>query len=404
MNTVNSRSVATFSWQSTINVKYPKIIFFSLYLCAHEVNQRPRPYQLPHAPELPLTHLPLNSLTSQNYLQIMAKAGFWLRGAQGKYAGAVLQNAAGGGTIMRENVTPSNPQTTSQVSQRTKFKLMSQLSAVLSPVIAIRRDGALSPRNVFQKLNFPLITEANSQAQLSYENIQLTKSNIAFPDVSVERDIDNGDITVFIGDQNHPLADNITRCVIVIYTKNSEGNLTYITSEIVEKGKLSALLVNIEPTLPVQQDVVVFAYGIIDSSDAATVKYDSMNVASGVDIVTLMNNRQLSASDFTFTRTRGATIFAGETKSLTAGPNQARVFVTATSGGTVTGGGVYDIGSSVTVVATPGVDASFVAWRNNDGSSTNLSTSASYTFTINSNQTIDLLAVFEEIGVTPTNP
>ena len=323
----------------------------------------------------------------------MAKAGFWLRGAQGKYAGAVLQNAAGGGTIMRENVTPSNPQTTSQVSQRTKFKLMSQLSAVLAPVIAIRRDGALSPRNVFQKLNFPLITEANSQAQLSYENIQLTKSNIAIPSIHLQRSDEDVDVDFTT---NLLIPSGMSRAVFIAYTKNSEGSLMFFDS-IIKEGEEVTDTVTFK-NAPEDQDLVVYAYGIIDASAAATAKYGNMNAASGVDIVTLMNDRQLSASDFTFTQTRGATLFAGQEESLTAGPNQARVFVTATSGGTVSGGGVYDIGSSVTVVATPGVDADFVAWRNNDGTTTNLSTSQSYTFTINSNQTIDLLAVFEEIG------
>lgn len=299
---------------------------------------------------------------------------------------------------MRENVTPSNPQTTSQVSQRTKFKLMSQLSAVLAPVIAIRRDGALSPRNVFQKLNFPLITEANSQAQLSYENIQLTKSNIAIPSVYIQRE--GSDVNAEITGGSLP--SGMKRAVFVAYTKNTEGSLTFFGSIIQEGYEVGGTVTFSDA--PQDQDLVVYAYGIIDASAAATAKYGNMNAASGVDIVTLMNDRQLSASDYTFTQTRGATLYAGEDESLSAGPNQARVFVTATSGGTVTGGGVYDIGSSVTVVATPGADADFYAWRNNDGSSANLSSSPSYTFTITSNQTIDLLAVFQEIGATPIRP
>lgn len=51
----------------------------------------------------------------------MAKVGLWLRGARGKYAGGVLQKGVGGGTIVRENVTPSNPQSDSQINQRMKL-------------------------------------------------------------------------------------------------------------------------------------------------------------------------------------------------------------------------------------------------------------------------------------------
>ena len=49
----------------------------------------------------------------------MAKAGFWLKGARGKLAGASLQKGADGETVMREIVTPKNPKTTAQLIQRT---------------------------------------------------------------------------------------------------------------------------------------------------------------------------------------------------------------------------------------------------------------------------------------------
>ena len=48
----------------------------------------------------------------------MAKSGFWLKGAQGKLAGATMYKDANGDTVMREVVAPKNPQTTSQMVQR----------------------------------------------------------------------------------------------------------------------------------------------------------------------------------------------------------------------------------------------------------------------------------------------
>lgn len=62
----------------------------------------------------------------------MAKAGFWLRGAKGKLAGASMQKGAKGQTIMREIVTPRNPKTNAQLYQRaimaTVMKLYSGMS------------------------------------------------------------------------------------------------------------------------------------------------------------------------------------------------------------------------------------------------------------------------------------
>lgn len=48
----------------------------------------------------------------------MAKAGFWLRGANGKLAGASIGKGSDGSTIMREIVTPKNPKTDKQMYQR----------------------------------------------------------------------------------------------------------------------------------------------------------------------------------------------------------------------------------------------------------------------------------------------
>ena len=61
-------------------------------------------------------------------------------------------------------------------------------------------------------------------------------------------------------------------------------------------------------------------------------------------------------------------------------------------GGTATGGGTYQEGASVTVTASAADGYSFTAWKENG---TTVSTSASYTFTANSNRT--LTAVFAAI-------
>ena len=65
-----------------------------------------------------------------------------------------------------------------------------------------------------------------------------------------------------------------------------------------------------------------------------------------------------------------------------------------TSWGTVSGGGTYNEGTSVTATATPQSGYQFVNWTEGG---TQVSTSASYTFTLNGNRT--LVANFEAIPV-----
>ena len=74
-----------------------------------------------------------------------------------------------------------------------------------------------------------------------------------------------------------------------------------------------------------------------------------------------------------------------------------RISVSAMTGGTVSGGGTYQSGASVTVTATPSNDYQFVEWRE---SGNQVSTSASYTFSATTNRT--LMAVFERTETPPT--
>lgn len=75
------------------------------------------------------------------------------------------------------------------------------------------------------------------------------------------------------------------------------------------------------------------------------------------------------------------------------------VSVTASVGGSVSGGGTYDENTSATVIATPDTDYQFKGWTENG---TQVSTEARYTFTVIANHT--LVAVFEKETEKPPTP
>ena len=82
--------------------------------------------------------------------------------------GSIVFSTSGGYTIAREyNPHVSNPNTTAQVNQRARMKLMSQLSAALSPVIAMTKEGLVSKRNKFTKKNFDACYVSNGYAQIT---------------------------------------------------------------------------------------------------------------------------------------------------------------------------------------------------------------------------------------------
>ena len=67
--------------------------------------------------------------------------------------------------------------------------------------------------------------------------------------------------------------------------------------------------------------------------------------------------------------------------------------ITPENSGTVTGGGTYEVGTKITLTATPAIGYEFIKWT--DKSGTQLSTSANYTFNVTNN--IILTAHFREI-------
>ena len=304
--------------------------------------------------------------------------------------GAVVYSTTSGQIIAREyNPNVKNPNTISQVNQRARLKLMSQMAAILAPVIVIPREGLKSSRNLFIKKNMDYCYASGGVAQITYENVQLTTGNSVLPALNITRSEADG---IKVALQSDASA-SVTRVVYCLYQKTSASTLQYVGSKIAKQAGEGGLFP--ASFAKIDGDIVVFAYGMIDLNGAASVQYGNLNVKSAKDIAELVMTRKLASGSFQFTETRGATLFANESQNVQVPEGSARVFVTATGGGTATGSGIFTIGENVTVKATPDNDHKFVAWRLN-GSDKNLSTANEYTFKLEG-QT-DLVAVFASKG------
>lgn len=284
----------------------------------------------------------------------------------------------------------SNPSTMPQVNQRARLKLASQLAAALAPVIAMAKQGLVSGRNQFIAKNMPWISADTGVAQVSYENLQLTNGTVGLPAISVSRA--SNKLTVKLA---ATAESSVSQVVYICYLKNSENTLQLISSKIQNVAGDDGLFTT-EFDDP-SGDVVVFAYGMKALSGAASAKYGSYQVQNATDIASLVGTRKLSASDFQFTKTRGATIFAGQEQNTQPGDNQVMVYITAGNGGSVScdkfsgNRGAVNVGTEVTVTATPNEGYTFQYWYKN-GTSDAVSFDASYKFT--ANEQTDLIARF----------
>ena len=307
--------------------------------------------------------------------------------------GSIVFSTSGGETIAREyNPHVANPNTSAQIDQRARMKLMSQISAALAPSLAYTKSGLVSARNKFVKRNFDSSYALNGVAQCSYENLQLTEGNLGLPAILIEAQAGSSTRTINFGFMEEPSA-NIARVVWNVFTKTEEGKLNFFKSVIISERNVSGgyFIGNISG-VP-QGDIVVYAFGMIDTSESATARYGELNVVTGSDLAKLVATRAISFTDYQFTQTRGATLGADNQPVTPSEPGKVRVFATALGeGGTVSGAGAYDVGASVTLTATANAGYTFRAWLKN-GTSQVLSSSNPWTFTAESQ--VDAIAAFD---------
>lgn len=309
----------------------------------------------------------------------------------GKVGSMVYATVAGQQIVRQYQPVVANPSTVPQTNSRAKLKLASQLATTLKEVIAIPREGLKSSKNLFIKRNYGIFVAAGGYAQVSYENIQLTNGQSGLPAITATRDASNN-VTMKLAEAAAP---GISRVVFIIYKKTSEGALQLVSSAISsvrgENNDFEKVVAGAEGEL------VLYAYGMKDADAAATAKYGNLQVASADDLARLITNRTIKSTEIALTGTRGATMDNSGSIVEPVPAGKARVYVTASEGGTATGAGVFDLNSTVNVSATPAKNYRFDGWFiQNAGQLELVSNNAAYSFTL-TGQT-DLVAQFEYTG------
>lgn len=268
--------------------------------------------------------------------------------------------------IKREyNGTVNNPNTAAQVDQRSRFKLASQVSAALAPIIVIPRRGIQSPRNLFVKKNFDYFYATPTGAQVTYENLQVTPGSAPCPRILVSV-FDDGKIEVALSESVVKYLDHV--CYNV-FNLTQDGQMILFESKVVDVTEENDMA-DVELDKP-SDDFVVYAYGMRMNTARARGKWGNYKITTGEDIAALVASRKIEISDVTFSMTRGTTVFNGEQGSPDVPAGSTIVYVETIGDGEVTAEGlsngriVAQRGSNVVLTAVPGDGESFVGWKNN---------------------------------------
>lgn len=312
--------------------------------------------------------------------------------ARGK-VGSIVYAVSAGQQIAREyQPVVLNPSTPSQVSNRSKLKLMSQLAAAYKGSIAIRKDGLKSARNIFISENYDKVAIVGTAANVNLNRVQLTKSNVGMGGFSADRS-SGTKIAVVL---NEDMSANFDKVVYNAFRKDANGHLIAMGSIVVNKD---ANVGTFAGELPYTADaVVVYAYGMKIDSERANAAFSNMTAPSGEQVAKLIATSAEVAAGTTLSQTVGLTMMVGETTGDSDDVEHFAVSVTKSGNGSVSGGGRYLAGQTAVVTATPDAEATFVAWRLNSPTGAVVSTSAQYSFEVEND--ITLCAVFQG-GPTP---
>lgn len=290
--------------------------------------------------------------------------------------GNIVLTSVGGEVVGREyNPNVANPNTQPQQNTRSKFKLASQLSATMAPVIAIKKEGNVSARNLFVKENFPMITYANGTASINLNGVQLTKSQRNFAGFVSDR---SGGTAIAVQLKSDCSAI-LSRVVYIGYKKLKDGSLQFFDSKVCstpgDDGKFADVLRYEEGA------VILYAYGMKDLEAGITSKFGNMSAPSAEEVAQLLVSNSENMASVQLTKTAGLTMGEGVNKGdSNYEPTYINVAVSTQQAATVSGGGKYLVGDSVTVSteANEGAALSFIGWFK-DG--TKVSSDKTYTFT-----------------------
>lgn len=221
----------------------------------------------------------------------------------GKLADTVMSVRNGEQIARKYQPVVFNPSTPAQVAQRAKLKLLSQLSAVMAPVIAMPRQGNISSRNRFTKVNFPAVTYSTDTASVNLTAVKLTHSVVSLP--PLEAAFGENAIAVSLSDT---ASLDVNRVVYVAFRKMADESLRLAGSVVVSTPGADNAFAGSIPVESVYADYVVYAYGMRDNNENARIAFGDMTVPTAQTVANLVVTRVLTENDITLTETVAAQV------------------------------------------------------------------------------------------------
>lgn len=228
----------------------------------------------------------------------------------GRKGDAVFAVRSGEQIVRQYNPVVNNPKTPAQVDSRLKLKFSSQLGMVFANVIAMKKNGAQSVRNVFQQVNFPNILVADGvngrKASIEMVNIKLTKSARFMPQVVAINE--SGTVTANLVGNMSGIFDKV---VYVAANIAANGEVRVLGSEVCATPGTNGdfqLVLSRSVAAWTSGPMYVYAYGITAGSEKGRVALDNINGDSAHDIAQMFSTNTVSEADLILSDTSAAKV------------------------------------------------------------------------------------------------
>lgn len=228
----------------------------------------------------------------------------------GKMGSAVFRVREGQQVVAQYNPIVKNPNSAGQQAQRAKFKLMSQLAAIMAKgmgsfIIKTRAEkGRPSQRNMFTQANFPLVEittdDQEVTAKIPMEQLKLTSSFRYMPALDITSAGNSGIDFAFASDIPAEVAT--VRIVTVGYV----GNVATIVDL---RDVPVTSLDNLQIAVP-EGKYTVLAYGLIPSESAkASIDLDNIHTPADEDFISAIElDAMVANGSMVETQTVGANV------------------------------------------------------------------------------------------------
>lgn len=192
-------------------------------------------------------------------------------------------------------------------------------------------------------------------------------------------------IAIHLSEDATNLFDRVIYCAVI---SQSDGSLRLWDDILVTEAGAGGLFPAVLPYTP--NAIAIYGYGIRSNSDDAKAAYANLKANEAGKLAQILTSRNATLEAITISETRGVVLEVGEDTGNSISSSQATIELTTAGNGTVSGGGVKEIGSECTITATADSGYHFVAWVSHGNT---VSNENPYTFTVNRNLTLQAMFV-----------